>query len=68
MVYQCEALKKGEGECGKCTHFMWGADCCIEDSLLTPIYRAYFNPDHKPPEFEKREGADDPPIVITIKT
>ena len=68
MVYKCEALKKGEGECGRCRHFMWGADACIEDSILTPVYRTYMNPDYKPPEFDPVRGPDELMGIITIKT
>jgi hypothetical protein len=67
MVYECEALKRGEGTCSECIHFTWGADSCIEDSILTPVYRTYWDPNYKPPEFERRKDADKPLAVIIVK-
>ena len=51
--YQCEEAKSGEGDCGKCRHFIFEADKCIADSVITPVYRV-LHPEYKPPHFERR--------------
>lgn len=51
MAYVCKDSETGKVECVECVHFMWGADCCMENSVITPAYRM-LHPESKPMTFK----------------
>lgn len=69
-MYECEEQKQHEKDhpkelslCCHCAFFMHEADKCLEDSVITPVYRAYWNPDSKPLHF-KDDGSKGKPMPI----
>ena len=52
-MYQCEERKAGKVECWDCQRFMPDSDECLEDSVITPVYRM-LHPESKPVHFVKQ--------------